>query len=706
MLATEAASRETSAATLEAEVEGVLGAHPRIQGRRIRIAIDETLSRLVPFITEHAPRFRAFRHQKAAIASREKRRLRMHEWTPQVLSSFVRNRLIDQVYLPLIGANLAKQIGAVGDKKRTDLMGMLLLISPPGYGKTTLMEYVASKLGLVFMKVNGPALGHDVTSLDPAEAASATARQEVEKINLAFEMGNNVMLYLDDIQHVNTELLQKFISLCDGQRRVEGVWRGETRTYDLRGKKFCVVMAGNPYTETGARFQIPDMLANRADTYNLGDILGGAEELCTSSYVENSLTSSAVLGPLATREPADLHKLVRMARGEDVALTELVHGYSAAEVDEILAVLRHLAKVQSLLLAVNQEYIRSASQEDAYRTEPPFKLQGSYRNMNKLVEKVVSAMNDDELEQLIDDHYASESQTLTTGAEQNLLKLAELRGRMTDAQRARWAEIKDGFVRNRRSGGKGDDPVSRVTGALEGLDEQLQHIREAISLATKLATKKDDAAALGPYLASLDAAVRELGKPPRIDLRVDDGSSNAALAVVDVVREHAKAFEKVVAALATLAKPQQALPLPSPGGAPPASAPDPRLDEVLAAVRRLEQRVGAATATAAPARFEAVLDGSSPSNFYRGLDGDDVVVHGGLFVATYAKLPAIGSAAVVSVEMPGGVRFEVSGIVAWRQDHLGDHAPAGFGLKMTTLSNDARALIAQFTRHREPLVRD
>ena len=33
-------------------------------------------------------------------------------------------------------------------------------------------------------------------------------------------------------------------------------------------------MAGNPYTESGEKFQIPDMLANRADTYNLGDIIG------------------------------------------------------------------------------------------------------------------------------------------------------------------------------------------------------------------------------------------------------------------------------------------------------------------------------------------------------------------------------------------------------------------------------------------------
>ena len=44
-----------------------------------------------------------------------------------MLTSFVRNRLIDEVYLPLVGANLAKQLGAAGATKRTDQMGLLLL---------------------------------------------------------------------------------------------------------------------------------------------------------------------------------------------------------------------------------------------------------------------------------------------------------------------------------------------------------------------------------------------------------------------------------------------------------------------------------------------------------------------------------------------------------------------------------------------------
>ncbi len=112
-------------------------------------------------------------------------------------------------------------------------------------------------------------------------------------------MGDNVMLYLDDIQHCHPELLQKFISLCDGSRRIEGVWKGTAKSYDLRGRKFVVVMAGNPYTESGDRFQIPDMLSNRADVYNLGEMIGNAAEAFELSYLENALTSNSALQPLS-----------------------------------------------------------------------------------------------------------------------------------------------------------------------------------------------------------------------------------------------------------------------------------------------------------------------------------------------------------------------------------------------------------------------
>ena len=504
--------REPSSALTSGEVEGLLGNHGRVKDGKLSVRLDEFLGRLGDFIEVQAPRYRAYRKLRHEIVEEERARLRIEEFMPRVLTSFVRNKLINDVYLPLIGDNLAKQIGALGEGKRTDLMGMLLLISPPGYGKTTLMEYLANSLGMVFMKVNGPSLGHAVTSIDPSEAPNATARQEVEKINLALEMGNNVMLYLDDIQHTHPELLQKFISLCDAQRRIEGVWQGKTKTYDLRGKKVAVVMAGNPYTETGEKFQIPDMLANRADTYNLGDILNGREEVFALSYLENSLTSNSVLAPLATRDTEDVYKLIRMAQGEQIPMNELSHAYSAAEASELQAVLQRMLRCQQVLLAVNQTYIESASQSDEYRTEPRFQLQGSYRNMNKLAEKVVSAMNDAELEALIDDHYAGEAQTLTTGAEHNLLKLGELRGTLTTEAAERWEKIKKDFGRILLTGGSEDDPVTRMTGTLGGLGQQLDGIRESLvsAVASSEAQTQTQAQALLPQLAKLEAALNAM----------------------------------------------------------------------------------------------------------------------------------------------------------------------------------------------------
>ncbi|HET7543474.1 MAG TPA: DNA repair ATPase, partial [Polyangiaceae bacterium] len=679
------ATVDVSAAPTETTVTGLLGTHPRIVNRELSLSLDELLERVGRFIEERAPRYRSYKKLRSEVAARERARLRLEEFAPRVLTSFVRNRLIDEVYLPLVGANLAKQLGAAGKTKRTDLMGLLLLVSPPGYGKTTLMEYVANRLGLVFVKVNGPALGSAVVSLDPNEAHNATARQEVEKINLALEMGNNVMLYLDDIQHTNPELLQKFISLCDAQRRIEGVWNGQTRTYDLRGKKFCVVMAGNPYTESGARFQIPDMLANRADTYNLGDVLQGKEQAFALSYLENALTSNAVLAPLAAREPSDVFKLIGMAQGEEIPSSELSHGYAAAEIEEFVALFQRLFQVQRVLLRVNQEYIASASQDDRYRTEPPFKLQGSYRNMNKLVEKVAAAMNEAELERLIDDHYASEAQTLTRGAEQNLLKLAEVRGRQSEEQKTRWAEIKTAFVRVQRLGGKDEDPVARVTGSLSLLDDQLKGIREALvrALLENRTAQASDAEreALREGLAALSR--------PKLSVTL-----------------HGAAPEQ----LAGLASEQLSLlkellgPILASRVADANGSQERRLAEIAAAIadmqRALERGINR------PERVDVSLVSHSKTNFFRPLSSNDVCSLGGLFVATYEKPPALGTPIELALAFPSGPTCSVFGAVEYTQDELNDDFPAGFGVRFNEVSPEARALIEEYAAVREPLLRD
>lgn len=484
-------------------VEGLLSEHPNIAGRQLSISANELFSRVGHYSHVVVPQYQQFQQVRRTVIQAEKAKFDADSYKARPLTSFVRNKLINDSYLPIIGDNFAKQIGAAGVDKRTDLMGMLLLISPPGYGKTTLMEYTASRLGLNFMKINCPSIGHDVKSLDPETAPNSTARQELEKLNLALKMGNNVMLYLDDIQHTHPEFLQKFISLCDGTRRIEGVWEGDSQTFDLRGKRFCVVMAGNPYTESGEVFKIPDMLANRADVYNLGDILSGQYENFTLSYIENSLTSNPYLAPLALRDINDLYLFIDKAKGKEVPEGDFSYSYSASESSEIVSVLQKMLKAQELLLLVNKEYIRSAAMDNNYREEPPFKLQGSYRNMNKIAEKIVPAMDNSELMQLLGDHYLGESQLLTGGAEENLLKLKELRGILTEEEQARWSDIKSEF-RKRNSLGGDDDAGTKISSELLNLGEKLEK--------ALLSNKPADNSEHEQLLNKLTAAVEALAK--------------------------------------------------------------------------------------------------------------------------------------------------------------------------------------------------
>ena len=535
-------NRKPSQVRTRLTIEGLRGQHPRIKDGVMEIRLDAFLTRLRQYIDEHVPAWRDYRRRTHAMVEREKKRLEVESLEPEVMSGFVRNQLINDVYLPIIGDNLATQMGTAGESTQANRSGLLFLISPPGYGKTTLMEYIASRLGVMFVRVNGPSLGYEVTSLDPANAPTATARQEIEKLNFAFEMGNNVMLYVDDVQHVSPEFMQQFISLCDATRRVDGVWNGQSKTYDLRGKRFSVVMGGNPYTESGERFRIPDMLANRADIYNLGDILSGNRSAFERSYIENALTSNEATAALIGRERDDIDRFIRIAEGEQIPMSEMSHDYSSVEGNQIVAVLKKYIQVRDVVLAVNQQYIRSAGQDDDYRNEPPFLLQGSYRNMGSLAERIVPAMNDEEVDQLIDDHYQNEAQTLTTGAEANLLKLAEIRGQMSEEQEQRWSELKREFNRRRMMGGGDDDPVARLAGPLATLVQRVEDVQGALD-------RRDLAEHLGEIrdaLTGLAESRPRPGAPPAVpEMSVSDGATRAGPADgVDMIAQLTEVLEK------------------------------------------------------------------------------------------------------------------------------------------------------------------
>lgn len=498
---------------VQTSVANLYGEHQRINNAALKLTLDEYLGRLDHHCTQVASGYTEYLELRHSIAVDARNELRLDEFKAKPLSSFVRNKLINDAYLPLIGDNLAKQIGTVGENKRSDLNGLLMMISPPGYGKTTLMEYVASRMGMTFMKINCPSLSHDVVSLDPATAPNATAAQELVKLNLALEMGDNVMLYLDDIQHTGAEFLQKFISLCDSTRRIDGIWKGRTKTYDMRGRKFCVVMAGNPYTESGETFKIPDMLANRADIYNLGDVLSGKEGQFKLSYIENCLSSNSVLAPLATRDMQDLYKLIDIAKGKNIPTTDLSHAYSSAEVNEITAVLQRLFTVQDTVLKVNQQYIASAAQEDKNRVQPRFLLQGSYRNMNKLGEKISAVMNDAELDELINDHYRGEAQLLTSGTEENLLMLKSLRSKLDAEDTLRWEDIKKDFLRNKAMGGDSSDAGQRIVAQLADLVDGVGSLGESMkpngALEARIKQQAESAKALRESLDVIGESVQQ-----------------------------------------------------------------------------------------------------------------------------------------------------------------------------------------------------
>ncbi|MGA2450897.1 MAG: PilZ domain-containing protein [Polyangiaceae bacterium] len=106
--------------------------------------------------------------------------------------------------------------------------------------------------------------------------------------------------------------------------------------------------------------------------------------------------------------------------------------------------------------------------------------------------------------------------------------------------------------------------------------------------------------------------------------------------------------------------------------------------------------------------INAELGAHSPSNFFKGLSGNDIVDHGGLFVATY-NLPSIGNHVRLRVSLPGGYEFEANAVVRWRRepnDVGGTDAPPGFGAQFTEITAEARQLVYRYVRNREPLFHD
>jgi Tfp pilus assembly protein PilZ len=152
--------------------------------------------------------------------------------------------------------------------------------------------------------------------------------------------------------------------------------------------------------------------------------------------------------------------------------------------------------------------------------------------------------------------------------------------------------------------------------------------------------------------------------------------------------------------------------------APPAQAPAPQQAPVapprpaagpapVAAPAPAPQRPMQQSAPGIDAVIPAELGAHSTTNFYKGLSGNDIIDHGGLFVSTY-KLPKIGQSVRLRVSLPGGYEFEANAVVRWRREpsDAGNDAPPGFGAQFTEITPEARQLVQRYVRNREPLFHD
>ena len=81
-------------------VESLAGDHARIEQGKLRLDYHEFTSRLTRYRQVAVPLYRAFVAAKKTAVESARERLKLDQFKPRVMSSFVRNRLIDEVYLP------------------------------------------------------------------------------------------------------------------------------------------------------------------------------------------------------------------------------------------------------------------------------------------------------------------------------------------------------------------------------------------------------------------------------------------------------------------------------------------------------------------------------------------------------------------------------------------------------------------------------
>lgn len=422
--------------TTRVTIPGLSGDHVRTQGPLV-LDLPEWRLSMDHFLREQMPRFRALRQALEVRKQTLAAQWDLPALSPRPLARFAWTRLLRRVYLPLVARALEKQLGSL-DRPGEDQMGVLLLVSPPGYGKTELLKKVASLLGYAFVSISGTALGKTTTSLDPSAAADDNAAAALRRLLLGLSLQENVLLDIEDIQACSDMFLEKLLPLCDASRTVEVVVEGSARLINLQGKRVAVVMTLNPL-----RAQVPQALSNRATLINLGDVADKHAADFAMSYLEVAAAANTTLEVVSTlRDLETFATALELGRPVSTLEADLNGRYAAVELTRIEVVLRHCMAVRDVLMAVNRSCLHSATLEDMYRVEPPFELQGSYRDMVEICRSIEADWTEEMRRDAILRHYEGQAGLLGPRGEYNLLMVKTFLGHVSEAERERQAHIR------------------------------------------------------------------------------------------------------------------------------------------------------------------------------------------------------------------------------------------------------------------------
>jgi hypothetical protein len=97
--------------------------------------------------------------------------------------------------------------------------------------------------------------------------------------------------------------------------------------------------------------------------------------------------------------------------------------------------------------------------------------------MNKISERINAVMNEEELRAVIRDHYIGEAQVLTTGVEENLSKLSDLLGNLSDDEQVRRRQFKAQFM---QLNGADTDPLTNVANHISKIGMSLSAMQQSM----------------------------------------------------------------------------------------------------------------------------------------------------------------------------------------------------------------------------------